>query len=145
MAQPKLDGDLRVATARGPGAGRFLALSLVEALASGTALVEVVDSARPPPGARRGIDFVVAHPDTEEVVRAGLDDGGRVVSAELLRRPRREGSRGRSIGPELVAVLRGADLIAAVRWDEHRSGEEPALLVTVQSLSQVRFPVGLRA
>lgn len=145
MARPKLDGDLRVATARGPGAGRFLALSLAEALASGTALVEVVDSPRPPPGARRGIDFVVAHAETEEVIRAGLDDSGRVVSAELLRRPRRDGSRGRAIGPELMAVLRGADLIAAVRWDENPTGEEPALLVTIQSLSQVRFPVGLSA
>jgi hypothetical protein len=145
MAGPKLDDDLRVATARGPGAGRFLALSLTEALASGIELVEVVDSPRPPPGARRGIDFVFGHPETEEVVRAGLDDGGRVVSAELLRRPRRASSRGHAIGPELLSMLRDADLITSLRWDDDRSSEDPALLVTVQSLSQVRFPVGLRA
>lgn len=145
MVRSKLDSDLRVATARGPGAGRFLALSLTEALASGTDLAEVADSPRPPPGARRGIDFVFLHAESEEVVRAGLDDGGRVVSAELLRRPRRGPTRGRTIGPELLATLRGADLIASLQWAPSGPGQEPELVVTVHSHSQIRFPVGLRA
>jgi hypothetical protein len=81
------DTDIAVANVRGPGASRFLARALADALASDLALV-AIDPTETPRGS--AVEFVFAG-DAEvmdEVIRAGRDATGRVKWVELvLRRP----------------------------------------------------------
>jgi hypothetical protein len=134
-------GELQVATAHGPGAGRFLAAALLDALNAGATLVEVVESPRPPSMAVRGVDFVFTTPDdeTDEIIRAGLGGDSTVVSAELRRCAKLPRADGQVQSRELVEALRAAQAVAELRWGGV-SGR--ALVVTVRTDLRVQLDLG---
>ena len=141
MAQRR--DELQVATAQGPGAGRFLAAALLDALSAGATLVEVVESPRPPSSAVRGIDFVFTTPDddTDEIIRAGLAADTSVVSAELRRCAKLPRAECAVDAGQLIAALREAQAVAAVRWGGE-DGQGLGLVITVRTDQRVLLRVG---
>jgi len=118
VSDHRIAAAISLATADGPGAGRFLAAALLDALNAGAVLLAVGDAPRVPAVARFGIDFVFATDDShiDEVIRAGVDEHARVVWAELLRCPRRaRDDSSRDTGP-LAAALAEGETIAEIRW-----------------------------
>lgn len=136
----RTDDSARVARADGPGAGRFLAVALADALESGSLLASVHASEEPPGVGESGIDFVfnAAPGALAEVIRAGMDRDGHVVCAELLRiarpRPAREPASEANPGA-LLAALRAGTEIAELAWDESN--------LTVTMRSNCSFRVAL--
>lgn len=138
--------SLRVARAEGPGAGRFLAAALTDALEGGGELLGVSASTERPDVGQRGIDFVfTAHPEEEEeVIRVGLDRHGHVLSAELLRRQRGLRVWHSSAPGDLLTALRSGNAVTELRWDG--GGDTPGapistLVVTMRSDRNFRVPL----
>jgi hypothetical protein len=149
------DMDIRVATACGPGVGRFLAEALVDALQSDLHLVAVEDSADPSGDGLRGVDFVFAREDSEreEIIRVGVDQDGHVVSTELIRRVGKEGQRTAAAEEELLAAIRSGESVSALHWiDRSESrrerdtgdglGPRRVLAITVRSDRRFQIPLG---
>lgn len=114
------DMDIRVATACGPGVGRFLAEALVDALQSDLHLVAVEDSVGQSGDGPQSMDFVFGREDSnfEEIIRVGVDPDGHVVSTELIRRLGREGQRTATAEEELLAAIRSGESVSALHWIE---------------------------
>jgi hypothetical protein len=152
----RVDTDIKVATACGPGVGRFLAEALVDALQSDLHLVAVKDSVYAPPDGLRGVDFVFAREDSddEEIIRVGLDQDGHVVSTELIRRTGRKGERSAAPEQELLAAIRSGESVSALHWidmPESRAGRDAAagelqprrtLAITVRSDRRFQIALG---
>lgn len=116
---PRLStADIEVATARGPGAGRFLAAALLDALDAGARLLAIDEAPALPRPARSGIDFRFAGDghDTDELIRVGLGEDSRVVTAQLLRCAKRPDEDGSCDPGSLIEALRGGHSVSAVRW-----------------------------
>jgi hypothetical protein len=113
-----LGADITVATAWGPGVGRFLAEALVDALQSDLHLVAVEESAHAPADGLRGVDFVFAHDHSshEEIIRVGLDAHGHVVSAALIRRRARQCQRSAGAEQDLLDAIRSGESVSALHW-----------------------------
>lgn len=140
----RLDDDIQVATAWGPGSGRFLAQALVDALQSDHDLIAVKESGSPPAGGARGVDFVFARAGAErdEIIRVGLDGDGRVVSAQLLRcASGQHGTTGPAAG-ELLEALRAGPSISALHWVPAGASPRGMLAITVSFDRQFRIAPG---
>jgi hypothetical protein len=120
--------DLRIAISEGLGSGRFLAVSMLDALDSGGDLQRLCVSQ---PVRARGhwtVDFVFQHwqPAYREVIRAGLDVADRVISAELLRSTLDGGGQPeerRYVGQTALArALRTGDMVEFVKLE---ASEDP--------------------
>lgn len=125
--------EIRVARAQGPGVGRFLAASLVDALTGGGALVAIVALGDPRTARERVVEFVFAGPpaDTDEIIRVGIDRDGQVLATELLRRPRRQWARAPLPSVEAMLQALGAgQSVARLDWTE---GAPPAIVLTMAS------------
>jgi hypothetical protein len=119
----RTDDSVCVARADGPGAGRFLAVALADALESGSQLACILASADPPGVGESAIDFVFSPGpgDLAEVIRAGMNRDGQVVCAELIRVSWAPATRRPDPGSsptELLAALRAGTEIAQLDWDE---------------------------
>lgn len=137
--------ELRVAVAHGPGAGRFLAMALVDALQSGVPLVAVSASRSSGPAHRvgvTGVDFVFYQGDgeREEVIRAGLAQDGRVVSAEILRRRPRMQYAPYQAADELLAAVRSGQAVAELHW-QYPPETEPHGILSITMRSDHRFQI----
>ena len=138
-------GEIRVAVAHGPGAGRFLAMALVDALQSGVPLVAVSASRTSGPAHRvgvTGVDFVFHQEDAEreEVIRAGLRQDGRVVSAEILRRVVRMRYAPYQAADELLAAVRSGQAVAELHW-QYPPDTEPRGILSITMRADHRFQI----
>ncbi|WP_428261194.1 hypothetical protein [Haliangium sp.] len=147
-----LDGEICVARAQGPGVGRFLAASLVDALAGGE-LVEVRAAAGLPseralrPG-EQVVEFVFASidrageaGDADEIIRVGVDAVGRVRSTELWRRPRPVRDRAPLVFSEDLAEALGAGhVVARLSWSPGAAGS--SLVITTAAQTDFRLASG---
>lgn len=125
--------EIRVARAQGPGVGRFLAASLVDALTGGGALVAMVALGDRLTARERSVEFVFAGPavDTDEIIRVGIDRHGQVIATELLRRPRRQWARAPLPSVDaLLQALRAGQSVSRLDWTE---GSPPAIVLTMAS------------
>lgn len=141
------DSEIRVAVAHGRGAGRFLAMALVDALQSGMPLVAVHSSAMPGPARRSGLDFVFHQEgaEREEVIRAGLASDGRVVSAEIVRRHVRVHGAPCGAVVELLAAIRSGQAISEIHWQaSHDEGTAGILSIVVRSERWFEVVCGFR-
>ncbi len=116
--------ELRIATASGPGSGSFLARALLDVLEAGATLGGVHVRPANRAGGAWSLDFVFVHArsDRGEIVRAGLDSAGNVVTAELLRTARPHGRKYRW-ADSLADAIRGAAGISGVRLEPGAAGE----------------------
>jgi hypothetical protein len=127
--------NLSIATADGPGSGRFLARSLLDALLGDAWLSGVRLQLLAPAEGTWSVDFVFVQDTTGvgEVVRAGLDPAGQVVSAQLLRTVAESARRYRSTA-ELAAALRRGTAVESVTLETAPgSGEPRAVVLTFAS------------
>lgn len=130
------DSEIRVAVAHGRGAGRFLAMALIDALQSGMPLVAVHSRAMPGTARRSGLDFVFHQEgaEREEVIRAGLASDGRVVSAEIVRRHARVHGAPYRAMDDLLAAIRSGQAISEIHWQaSHDEGTGGILSIVVRS------------
>lgn len=126
--------DLCVARADGRGAGRFLASSLLDALQAGTGAVSIRRTDRAPALADLGVEFIVC-PESEEtceVIRAGVDASGTVVSAELLRRPKPSHGVRAVVVADLLSALSDAESVAGISFRPGSTARGPSLHLTVR-------------
>jgi hypothetical protein len=120
----------------GPGAARFLTVSLRDALDAGIALLAIQRGTSSKVGARYAVDFIFASDDSssDEVIRAGLDGEAQVHSAELTRCPKlhvRDGLPAEA----LRTLLAGGAHIQSLAWDPAENGKIVLSVATRQSLS----------
>lgn len=134
-----LPTELCVARADGRGAGKFLASSLFDALQAGEGAVTIRRAARAPALADLGVEFIVCAESEEtcEVIRAGVDASGTVVSAELLRRPKPSHGVRAVVVAELILALRDAESVAGIDWRPGSSARGPSVHLTVRRDRQV--------
>ena len=108
--------SLSVARADGPGAGRFLALALSDALAGGQGqfFLRAPTSTGP-----RYLDFLfpVNGGNQREVIRVEVDRAGQVVSAELLRETGDSTAALFAAPPDLLDALHSGSAVAEIVWD----------------------------
>jgi hypothetical protein len=141
------DTEIRVAVARGPGAGRFLAMALVDVLQSGMPLVAVRVTTVTGSDPRSGVDFVFYQEDAEreEVIRAGLTSDGRVVSAEIVRRAARRHEGPCQAAEALLAALRSGETVSEIHWQHPpEAGPDGVLSLTVRSEHRFEIACGPR-
>jgi hypothetical protein len=129
--------DTSIATADGPGSGRFLTLALLDALDGGSDLAAIrFDLVAPVRGAWTvGIGFAFHHEFSSgaEVIRAGVDPAGHVVAAELLRSARQPAARfGRQLA--LAAALHDGYAVESIHVESGRAGEPRSVTIIMENL-----------
>jgi hypothetical protein len=120
---------LRVATADGPGAGRFLAAALLDALHGGPRLVAIELAPQPPWPAAYGVDFIFDTETACEVIRVTLAQDAQVVAAQLLRCPRTGRAEAISLAASLIEALHPGSEITGIRCQEANGSSQIEILV----------------
>lgn len=134
-------GYILVARADGVGSGRLLAASLRDALDNRAQLLSVCEATDVPTNAYRAVDFVFAGDgDTDEVIRAGVDEYSHVVCAQLLRCPKGHHLSLRRDTSALEHALRDGQSVAELRWEPPR-GARRTLQVVVRTDNQISVAV----
>jgi hypothetical protein len=133
--------EYRVATADGEGAGRFLALSLADALNGGGELISIAPRC---PG--RLIEFVFQFGDSvhHEVLRAHVGTRGEIVQADLIRRPVSEHRGGSAPDNALVEALRFGHPVLHLSWDDVEEDAKAPLRVTLRTEGAPAVPNAAR-
>lgn len=124
--------------------GEFLAEALIDTLQSGQNLVTIRDSMGMPPQGIKGVDFVFRKRGSasEDVIRVGLDNDGKVVSAQLIRNVRQAPEETGTLAPDLLEAIRTGASISALHWvDAPGSRSQRALSITVRPDQRVQIPL----
>ena len=100
---------LQLSRCHGSGAGRFLARALVDPLCGGSRLVSVG-----PVTANRRVDFVLSRSGgaSREVVRAAVDERGRITAVEVWLVSEPAEGRAYRDAPRLLGLLQGTAVMA---------------------------------
>jgi|GEM_PF-5846991 len=132
---------LQVATADGPGAGRFLATALLDAIDGGATLLSIEACGQLPAASEYGVDFVFDVGGATEIIRAGLGANGQVITTQLLRCRIGERPDQPTDPAALAHALRAGSEITQIRW---HAGETPPrqLEITVRTDQPVTVQVG---
>jgi len=130
----ELTTDLSIAVAEGSGSGRFLTLALLDALGSDATLSGIRCQPLARGAATSSIDFAFFHEFSAqgEVIRAGLDPAGQVVSAELLRSAQEHARRYRRAA-DLAAALRDGHALQAIHLASPPSGDPTSLRLRLET------------